>query len=188
MIGVLLIALILVLGIAKWKRSPAQIAPIHGATTTPLFEPHDKNMNIILKGVAASDGRPINLAATIRESKSRYNQMKQAVLAYLQGPRTGKIQVPVPEGMALNEFYLTAQGMAVVDLSLVQLKPEKFGFYEESLFIRGLIETLSGNFFEIKQVKVLVDGQDAPTLVGHYALSTSDVGNSTKVPAAGPVN
>jgi len=141
-----------------------------------------------LKGVAASDGRPINLAATIRESKSRYNQMKQAVLAYLQGPRTGKIQVPVPEGMTLNEFYLTPQGMAVVDLSMAQVKPEQFGFYEEFLFVRGLIETLSGNFFEIQQVKVLVDGQDAPTLAGHYALSTSDVGNSVTVQTSGPVN
>ena len=33
---------------------------------------------------------------------------------------------------------------------------------------------MAKNFFEVKQVKVLVDGQDAPTLGGHYALGTSD--------------
>jgi hypothetical protein len=85
--------------------------------------------------------------------------------------------VPVPAGLVLNEFFFTPQGMAVVDLSTAQVVPGSFGFFEETLFIRCLIETLSQNFFEIKQVKVLVDGQEAPTLGGHYALGTADLGS-----------
>jgi hypothetical protein len=74
----------------------------------------------------------------------------------------------------LNEFYFTPLGTAAVDLSTAQMKPGSFGFYEESLFIKGMVEVLAKNFFEVKQVKVLVDGKDAPTLAGHYALGTSD--------------
>lgn len=125
----------------------------------------------------------VGFKATIRQSKSRYNQIKQAVLAYLQGPREGVDQVPVPEGMALNQFYLTVDGSAVVDLSLSGVNKESFGFFEETLFVRGLIESLSTNFFEVRQVKILVDGKDAPTLGGHYALGTSEV-NMRTLPAA----
>lgn len=151
-----------------------KLEPLHSKAASPLYEAGDKVMTIYMKAVAVEDGKLVNQSATIHESKDRVNQMKQALLAYLDGPRVGKVQVPVPEGAALNEVYLTPTGSAVVDLSLDQVKKEKVGFYEEFLFIRCLIDTLTGNFFEIKQVKILEDGQDLPTLFGHYALSTSD--------------
>ncbi len=157
---------------------PPQLEPLHSQNQSPLYEVGDKPMTIYTKGMALENGKMINFAATIRQSKSRVNQMKQAVLAYLNGPREGKIQVPVPEGTALNEFYFTPNGTAVADLSLAQVKKEKVGFYEEALFVRGLIDTLTGNFFEVKQVKILVDGQDQPTLFGHYALGTSEASMS----------
>lgn len=191
-----LIAIIVALALAGgavWKfhsRSTAEkIALAPKVNNTPLYEPRDKPATIYLKAVEMETGRPYNITAVIRQSKSRYNQMKQAVLAFLKGPQSGKFQVPVPEGMELNEFYFTPMGVAVVDLSANQVRPGSFGFYEETVFIKGIIEVLSRNFFEVKQVKVLVDGQDAPTLMGHYALGTNE--NSAPVSASaanGPVN
>lgn len=166
-------------GIQRQRAGKVETLP--RSSEQPLFEPHDKPMTIYLKAVEMESGRPFNLTATIRQSKSRFNQMKQAVLAFLKGPRTGKVQVPVPEGMGLNEFYFTPQGLAVVDLAASQVKRENFGFFEEAVFVRGLIEVLSRNFFEVKQVKILVDGVDSPQIAGHYALGTSDAA----VPAAG---
>jgi len=166
------------------KISAPKIIPVRAAALSPLFEPRDKSMNILLKGVEVESGRIVTFNATIRESKSRFNQMKQAVLAYLQGPRTGAIRVAVPEGLALNEFYLTAQGTAVVDLSTSQMKGDSFGFYAEALFVKGMIEALTGNFFEVKQVKLLVNGQDATTLGGHYALGTSEAAAPVSAMAA----
>jgi hypothetical protein len=63
---------------------------------------------------------------------------------------------------------------------------QKIGFYEETLFIRGLIDTLANNFYEVKQVRVLVNGQEVPTLAGHYALGTSDA--TAAVSASNPAN
>ena len=74
----------------------------HGLSSAPLFEAHDRSVSILIKTVELSTGKPVNIPTSIRQSKSRYNQMKQAVLAFLEGPRKGKFQVPVPEGMALN--------------------------------------------------------------------------------------
>jgi hypothetical protein len=149
---------------------------IHSTNNSPLYEAGDKPMRVYMKAVDMGDGRLFNLQTTIYQSKSRVNQMRQLLLAFLNGPRTGKDQVPVPEGLKLNEFYFTPDNTAVVDVSTSDIAPGQFGFYEEVLFVRGLIETLSQNFFEIKQVKILVDGQDAPTLAGHYALGTADLG------------
>jgi hypothetical protein len=185
----IVIAVFLVLVIlGLWKRNqgnPLKSETGHGLSSTPLFEPHDRSVSILIKTVEMSTGKPVNVPTSIRQSKSRYNQMKQAVLAFLDGPRKGKFQVPVPEGMALNEFYLTPEGTAVVDLSMTAVNRTTFGFVEEALFVKGLIEVLSKNFFEVKMVKILVDGQDAPTLAGHYALGTSDSAASTALGAYG---
>ena len=152
----------------------ARLTPLPASSASPLFEPNDRPMTVFIKVEDEAGSKLFNMASVIRQSKSRANQMKQAVLAFLGGPREGRLRVPVPEGLSLNEFYLTPAGSAVVDLSTAQVKREKVGFYQEALFVRGLIETLTGNFFEIKQVKILVDGQDQPTLFGHYALGTSE--------------
>jgi hypothetical protein len=149
---------------------------VHGANNSPLYEPGDKPMKVYLRAVEMDNGKFFNLQTTIYQSKTRVNQMRQLLLAFLNGARTGKGQVPVPEGLKLNDFYFTPQGIAVVDVSTSDIQPGQFGFYEEVLFIRGLIESLSQNFFEIKQVKVLVNGTESPTLAGHYALGTADLG------------
>lgn len=173
-----LAAFVLAAGAVLWAlrfiHSGTTMEPVAVAQPSPLFEPGDRPTTVFIKGVDVESGKMLNMAAPIRQSKDRVNQMKQAVLAYLQGTREGKVQVPVPEGMGLNEFYFTPAGAAVVDLSTSKVKKEKVGFYEEALFVRGLIETLTGNFFEVKQVKILVEGQDQPTLLGHYALGTSE--------------
>ena len=149
---------------------------LHSANNSPLFETGDKPEKVFIKTVEMASGKFFNLSATIYQSKSRVNQMRQVLLGFLNGPRSGKLQVPVPEGLKVNEFYFTPRGLAVVDVSTAGIPPGSFGFYEEVLFIRGLIETLSQNFFEIKQVRVLVDGKESPTLAGQYALGTADLG------------
>jgi hypothetical protein len=138
--------------------------------SAPLFDPGDKPMKINLKGLDLHTGKWADFPVTIRQSKSRLNQMKQAVLAFGDNSR----RLDIPEGISVNEVYLTAQGSAVVDVSTQGLQAGSMGFYEELLFIRGLIETLTKNFSEVKQIKLLVNGMDAPTLAGHYALGTNE--------------
>jgi hypothetical protein len=172
-----------VLGTAYWffYWKPAGTKPelSQTANESPLYDPRDKPMTVILKTVGETSGRLEGYKWEIRQSKSRYNQMKQALMAFLKGPPGGT--GPAWGGLTLNEFYFAPQGLAVMDVSTAQLQPSQFGHYEEALFVKGLIESLSGNFFEIKAVKLLVDGQEAPTVAGHYALGTADVGAPLKV-------
>lgn len=158
----------------KWKASGPGGAP-KTQSRAPLFEPGDRPTTVYLRAIDDETGKWTNKAAVIRLSHDRANQIKQTLMALLDGPRTGKMRVPVPEGLSLNEFYLTSSGAAVLDLSTVGVKRESVGFLDEALLVRCLIDTLSGNFFEVKQVRILVDGQESPSLFGHYALGTDEV-------------
>lgn len=185
-VGILLVVLVLSLTVAFaliWKKGRPLEAHKPSATA-PLFEPGDKPTTLFLKALDTESGKLVNLEAVIRASHLRENQIKQAILALLNGPRSGRVQVPVPEGLALNEFYLTPTGQAVVDLSVANSRKDHVGFFEEALLVRALVDTLSGNFFEVHSVKILLDGQETQSLFGHYALGTSEA--SMAVTATGP--
>jgi hypothetical protein len=161
-----------------WWRLPdreLRTAAVPSDQGSPLFEPDDKPLTILVREVDLGTGRPLLAKETIRESRSRYNQMKQAVLFYLEGSRRkGSAEVPSPEGIVLNELFFTPKGEVVVDLSVSGVDRSGIGFYEENLFIRGLIEVFTRNFYEVRRVRILVDGRDEPTLFGHYALGTTE--------------
>jgi hypothetical protein len=170
--GIVVLVAALVVAAVHFKALKASM-PVEAdakAGEAPLFSPEDKPMKVNLKGLDIKTGKWTDFPVTIRQSKSRLNQMKQAVLAFVD--QSGRLDIP--GGITVNEFYLTPQGGAVVDVSTDGLKAGSMGFYEELLFIRGLIETLSKNFSEVKQIKLLVNGLDAATLAGHYALGTSE--------------
>jgi hypothetical protein len=144
----------------------------------PLYAPGDKPVKINLKTLDAQTGKWSDWPVTIYQSKSPLNQVKQAVLQFVDHSTS----LGIPPGLAVNEVYLTQEGNVVVDISTGGLSPGTMGFFDELLFIRGLIETLSKNFPQVRAVKLLVDGQDAPTLAGHYALGTSESALAAKTP------
>ncbi|MGH7739185.1 MAG: GerMN domain-containing protein [bacterium] len=149
-----------------WKPS---VEPGAGGAL-PLFAAGDKPMKINLKGLDLETGKWADFPVTIRESKSVLNQVKQAVLDFVEaGPR-----LDIPQGLSVNDVYLSPKEGAVVDISTAGLKAGSMGFYEELLFVRGLIETLVKNFPGIHEVKLLVNGADVSTLAGHYALGTTE--------------
>jgi hypothetical protein len=144
----------------------------------PLYTSGDKPIKINLKTLDSETGKWSDLPVTIYQSKSRLNQVKQAVLLFIDYSQ----ELGVPPGLSVNEIYLTPEGNAIVDISTTGLTPSSMGFYDELLFVRGLIETLSKNFPAVRQVKLLVDGQDAPTIAGQYALGTSESAVAVKTP------
>jgi hypothetical protein len=183
---VLVLVLSAALSIFFWKKSrPVEAAKT--AVAAPLYEAGDKPATIYLKVLDTESSKLVNMNAVIHASRLKENQIKQALLAFFNGPRSGRFQVPVPEGLALNEFYLTPAGQAVVDLSASGARKDRVGFFEEALLVRCLVDTLDGNFFEVHSVKLLLDGQEAPTLFGHYALGTSEASMAVTTTGAVPV-
>jgi len=176
-VGVVSLAALIALALVLFRR----VGPVHpnayeARETTlekeeDLHAPGDKPMTLQLKGIATDNGQFVTTPAVIYQSKSRVNQMKQAVLAYLSAPREGRVRVAGPPGILLNVLYMCPDGTVVVDLTVPGPNPS-FGFWEETVFVRGLLFVLNNHFPEAKRVRLLMDGQESGTLAGHYSLGS----------------
>lgn len=87
---------------------------------------------------------------------------------YLAGPPGAGQVLPFPERSELRAVFLV-DGLAVVDLT----GPVRSGggSSTETARVYGIVQTLQSNFPEVKSVRILVDGQEVDTLMGHLDLS-----------------
>jgi len=168
-------------GVRNARNRVVAIPDSHPAVSADsLYESGDRPTTIFIRVQASSSGETGSVPVVIRQSRSRLNQMKQAVLAFLKGTSANGWRGLSPKGVTLNQMYLTTAGSAVVDLSVPA--SENFGFFEEASFAYGLTYTLTQNFQEVKRVRLLNEGHESGTLTGHYALGTVE---SLSAPVSG---
>lgn len=94
------------------------------------------------------------------------------VLALLDGPRTRGLVRPFPEQVGLHDIYLTPDGVAFVDLGGEELEsPPPSGSLAEMMRVYSVVETLTANLPEVRQVAVLWNGVQRQTFSGHLDTS-----------------
>jgi len=91
------------------------------------------------------------------------------VEALIKGPQKGLIRT-IPVGTELNAIYIDPEKVCFVDLSETVKKKHLGGINSELLTIYSVVNSLILNVSEIKRVKILIDGNEAPTLAGHISL------------------
>ncbi|CAB1058786.1 hypothetical protein D1BOALGB6SA_3543 [Olavius sp. associated proteobacterium Delta 1] len=91
------------------------------------------------------------------------------VEALIKGPQKGLVRT-IPAGTKLRAIYIDPDSVCYVDLSATVKKKHPGGSNSELLTIYSLVNSLILNVTEIKQVKILIDGNEAPTLAGHINL------------------
>lgn len=91
---------------------------------------------------------------------------KQIIAALIRGPQSGLIQT-LPANCRLRTFFLMPDGIAFADFdgNLPSLHPG--GCQAEILTVYSITNSLVLNVPEIDAVKILIDGEPAPTLAGH---------------------
>ena len=98
-------------------------------------------------------------------------QAKAALAALFANKRAGL--TPVLKDIRLRAFYLDASGIAYIDvLPSGSKKSVRGSAWDELLAIHAIVNTLAGNFDEIKKVYFLIDGKREQTLAGHIDLSS----------------
>jgi len=95
---------------------------------------------------------------------------RRIVNELLSGSQKGLI-CPFPAETQLREFYLSENGTAFVDFSDDVRKGHPFGSSSDIATIYSLVNTLTFNIVDIKQVVILVDGRESQTLGGHIDLT-----------------
>jgi hypothetical protein len=79
---------------------------------------------------------------------------------------------PLAEGSAVNNVFLVRGKLAVVDLNQALADGHRSGIMVGDFTVMSLIDTLSANFPEVEQVKILIDGKERETLAGHADLKS----------------
>ena len=94
---------------------------------------------------------------------------KAIVEALIEGPQKGLVRT-IPAGTGLSAIYIDSGNVCYIDLSAAVKAKHPGGSNSEMLTIYSVVNSLILNVSEIKQVKVLIDGNEAPTLAGHISL------------------
>ena len=132
--------------------------------TFPIDEPVRTMMYCPSGGMLAAE------SSGVRRQPDTQSQARETASALLASPCV--VQARVLSGMRLNALYLDSSGAAYVDLSATAPGGDgKGSAWDEILAVHAIVNTLTQNFEDIKQVHILVDGKEAQTLAGHIDMS-----------------
>jgi len=118
--------------------------------------------------------RPGNLLEVeeryIRSSDLPSEEGKQLIAELIGGSRERRLPA-LPSETGLRELFVTAQGLAVVDLTKEASVRHPGGLTMELASIYSVVNSLTQNVGKIGQVQILIEGAEAETLAGHIDLS-----------------
>ncbi len=97
-------------------------------------------------------------------------QVHVVVEELIRGSQTGLVQPLAPETRVL-EVFVSAGGVAYVDLSGEAAAGISGGSKAELLAVYAVVNSVISNFPSIRRVQILLDDHPVPTLAGHVDLS-----------------
>ncbi len=137
----------------------------------PLYAPTDPPMSV--KIFFASAGGSTLLAAedqTIFKSAELANRARQIVDKLEQGPHSGTMFPPLPKDTKVQDLFISEQGTVFIDFSNAIAANHPGGVLNEMATIYSIVDSLTYNLPEVKQVKILIGGAEKETLAGHCLL------------------
>jgi hypothetical protein len=139
--------------------------------TQPLYAPTDPPMNVKVFFPAAS-GETLLLAEdqTIFKSSEVANRAKQIVQKLQEGPQKDSMFAPLPKDTKVQDLFISEQGTAFVNLANTVSTNHPGGVLNEFATIYSIVDSLTYNLPEIKEVKILIGGSEKETLAGHCLL------------------
>jgi hypothetical protein len=137
----------------------------------PLYAPTDPPMNVKIFFPAAG-GDPLLTAEdqSIFKSGELGNRAKQILLKLQEGPHAKSMFPSLPKDTKVEDLFISEQGTAFIDFSNTIATNHEGGVLNELATIYSIVDSLTYNLPEIKQVKILVGGVEKETLAGHCLL------------------
>lgn len=120
-----------------------------------------------------STASPASLEATTIElplSADPVERSKQLLLALITNAPSASQRTLPPDALLLA-FYLQPDGTGVADFSDALSAETPSGIQSEQLAVDSIVRTLGANVNVIRQLKILIHGQETDTLAGHLDLS-----------------
>jgi len=137
--------------------------PLYAATDPPmtvkLFYPPSSGNSVLV----AED-------AAVFKSSEVANRAKQILQKLQEGPQTDGMFPSMPKDTKLQDVFLSEQGTAFVNFSNTIVTNHPGGVINELATIYSIVDSLTYNLPEIKEVKILIGGVEKETLAGHCLL------------------
>jgi spore germination protein GerM len=111
---------------------------------------------------------------TIRRSGELANRARQILQKVLEGPKSATLYPSIPKDTKLQEVFIDDMGMAYVDFSSTISANHPGGMVNEQATVYSIVNSLTYNLPEIRQVKILVGGAEKETLAGHCCCFLSE--------------
>jgi hypothetical protein len=102
---------------------------------------------------------------------------KQVLNTLLAGPVDVELRTLPPDAVLLA-FYVLPDGTAIADFSEALATSTPSGIASEQLAVDSMARTLEANVPQIRQLKILIHGQEVETLAGHVDLTSAFVVNT----------
>jgi hypothetical protein len=136
----------------------------------PISTPTDVNVQAQMYWLSAAS--PYSLEPTAiqlplsADPVERSKQLLNALISRAPGPEKRTL----PSEASLLAFYIQPDGTAIADFSDEVSSGIPSGILSEQLAVASIAQTLGANVAGIRQLKILVHGQEAETLAGHLDL------------------
>jgi hypothetical protein len=159
-------AVLILLGLAACRRESG--APAPPLALQSAQSPAARAAQRVLYYPAGENALLQEFAVSMPASGETELDMCDLLRRYLEGPPGPGQVLAFPENSGLRAAFLV-DGQAIVDLT----GPVRTGggTSTEASRVYGIVQTLHANFPEVKSVRILVDGQEVDTLLGHLDLS-----------------
>ena len=136
----------------------------------PISTPTDVEVQAHMYWISASSPASLEpIAIQLPLSADPVERSKQLLNALItRAPAPEKRTLPVEA--SLLAFYIQPGGTAIADFSDEIVSGMPSGILSEQLAVQSIALTLGANMTGIRQLKILIHGQEAETLAGHLDL------------------
>jgi len=137
----------------------------------PLYAPTDPPLTVKMFYPAASgETLLITEDQTIFKSGEVANRVKQILDKLEQGPHGNTMIPSIPKEAKVQDLFISEQGTAFINFSNAIAANHPGGVMNELATIYSVVDSITYNLPEIKEVKILIGGVEKETLAGHCLL------------------
>ena len=198
-LGLLLLLLVVVLTAPRWTKlltrsvPDEEGAPEGAAAPAAPAEPDapagvEQKIKVKLFFLAPDQPALLIEDREVAYSADLGRQVRTVVEELVKGPQKGLVATLPAETRVIDSF-VTAKGVAYVDLSKEASAKHPGGSRGELLSVYSVVNSLTANFPAVKRVQILVEDRQAATLAGHVDLThplTADMTFLATAPAPAP--
>jgi spore germination protein GerM len=163
---------------SQWLRRPLPATdlpperagePAPSREAEPAKEP-DRKISVKLFFPAGDRPGLVIEDRTVSFSNDLSQQLKVVVEELAKGSQIG-LGPSLPAGTRVLEVFVTARGVAYVDLSKEAAAPGGRGSDDELNTVYSVVNSLTSNFPAVKRVQIVIEDRQVPTLAGHVDLT-----------------